>query len=330
MHTMQNESWKVVDDGNAGQPDVQRVEVLKGVDWWHLHRKVMSSHNDVDVRSRLVLQACPYLQHLDLTINPYLPPSHEATFALVPHLRSLRLSQAGSREGDHGRLMFDFHAMLASLPHLTSLHCTSFRRLSVVDLLQFACHSTLEELHIDSNAVLMSDGSSDWLWLGYNMKFPISVEVDERELERHASYRKLRGDIEQKSEAVEADVVDDASDNSPEFTGTGEEASVLERFEEEMQRMRAALTRTQSIERNCRVRLALADWLHRRLRRGGLPTDDHFRTRPRHPKSLLRRYRKQVALLRSTLQRQLSELTVSTVTADYQQLHRMPGPSRRS
>ena len=73
--------------------------------------------------------------------------------------------------------------------------------------------------------------------------------------------------------------------------------------------MRTTLTRTQHTERSCRVRLALAEWLHRRLRRGKLPTDNE------HSKSLLQRYRKQVALLRSTLHQQLSELAVSPVKA---------------
>ena len=41
----------------------------------------------------------------------------------------------------------------------------------------------------------------------------------------------------------------------------------------EMQRMYAALTRTQPTQRSCEVRLALAEWLHRRLRRAKLHTE---------------------------------------------------------
>jgi hypothetical protein len=49
-----------------------------------------------------------------------------------------------------------------------------------------------------------------------------------------------------------------------------------------MQRMRTALTRTQPIERSEEMRLALADWLHRRPRRVKLRTDGYGldRTRP--------------------------------------------------
>ena len=70
--------------------------------------------------------------------------------------------------------------------------------------------------------------------------------------------------------------------------------------------MRAALTRTQPTQRSCEVRLALADLLHRRLRRGGLYTDDHD-SRPLHPKALLLRYRAQVAVIRCTLRQQLRQ-----------------------
>ena len=71
-----------------------------------------------------------------------------------------------------------------------------------------------------------------------------------------------------------------------------------------MRRMRTALTRTQPTQRSCEVKLALAEWLRRRLRRGKLYTDDQ-EGRPRYPKSRLRRYRVQVALLRYTLRQQL-------------------------
>ena len=215
---------------------MQRVEVLKDVDWWHLHRKVMSSHNDVDVRSRLVLQACPYLQHLDLAIDSllHLPPHLADTFALVPHLRSLHLSQVDVDERTGPRLAFDFRAMLASLSRLTSLRCSRIHVLAIADLLDFACHSTLEELHIDSDGAIMADGQ----WIGWNMRFPVSVEDDERALAQPAKRDKLDGDIEEESEAV---AVDDASDSSSQLTGTSERASVLEEVEEEMQRMVAAL-----------------------------------------------------------------------------------------
>ena len=65
--------------------------------------------------------------------------------------------------------------------------------------------------------------------------------------------------------------------------------------------MHTALTRTRPTRRSCVLRLALADWLHRRLRRGGLPINEH------QPAWLLHHHRRQVALLRSRLRVQLTE-----------------------
>ena len=79
-----------------------------------------------------------------------------------------------------------------------------------------------------------------------------------------------------------------------------------------MQRMQAALTRTQPSQRSCKARLALAEWLHRRLRRGGMYANE---VELGFHKSQLRRYRLLGALLRSTLQRQLHELTAATKAA---------------
>ena len=64
--------------------------------------------------------------------------------------------------------------------------------------------------------------------------------------------------------------------------------------------MRAALTRTQPRQRSCEVRLALANWLHGRLDRSELVSDDlGWRLQ-------LQRYRSQVAFLRATLRSQVS------------------------
>ena len=204
--------------------------------------------------------------------------------------------------------MFNFPAMLDSLPHLVSLQCTSISNLAIVDLLDIVSHSTLKELYIDE-CVLADDD-----WHGYRMKFPINVEDDERALKRQTTDCKRRGDIEEESETVTDALADDASDSSSQLTSTPLQANVQEGwFAVEVRRMRAALTRTQPSKCSCRVRLALADWLHRQLRRGKLPTDDRS-FRPRHPKSLLRCYRKQVALLRSIRRRQVSELAVTVPT----------------
>ena len=88
---------------------------------------------------------------------------------------------------------------------------------------------------------------------------------------------RLNGDIEKEaSEAVvAAAAVVASSSSSSQLTGAHEEASSIQRLVMEIQRMRTALTRTQSTERSCEVRLTLAEWLPRRLRRGKLHTDDH-------------------------------------------------------
>jgi len=68
------------------------------------------------------------------------------------------------------------------------------------------------------------------------------------------------------------------------------------------ERMHAALTRTQPTRRSCELRLALADWLHRRLMRGGLHAGDLC-----CPATI------RLAQLRSLLQSQLDELNKSEV-----------------
>ena len=72
--------------------------------------------------------------------------------------------------------------------------------------------------------------------------------------------------------------------------------------------MRSLLTRTQLTQQSCEVRLALVDWLHRRLRRKRLRTGER-QPYPAHFNSLLRRYQLQVAVLRNSLKHQLNELS---------------------
>ena len=173
-----------------------------------------------------------------------------------------------------------------------SLIAVRLDELSIGALRAIASHSTLEELRI--NATLHDNG-----WLDGRIDFPVDAAHDVAQL----SFSKPRpiGTIEE-----EGDV---AIQPAPIHGGSSDEerAATL--------RMRAALTRTQPAQRSCEVRLALADWLHRRLRRGKLPTDenDDLQEPPRRPASLLRRCRRHVAVLRSTLQQQLSGLAAATV-----------------
>ena len=80
--------------------------------------------------------------------------------------------------------------------------------------------------------------------------------------------------------------------------------SGLSKLRANMQRMQAALTRTQPSKHSCEMRLAIADWLHRQLRRGKLHTNNGSRS----SKSRSRGYRTQLALLRYMLHQQLDWL----------------------
>ena len=288
--------WRVGDDNVEQSGVVERVEVLNAFNWRKFFYK---EDNMVNVHCRLVLRACPYLQHLHLTLNAdhKVKLSNQDTFALVPCLRSLQLNQAGHvPDGPHwkvGHSLLDFQAMLHSFPQLTSLRCTNIRWIGVPALLEIALHSTLEEVYIDNSEGCMADAE----WIGRAMNFPISVEEDERQLEEDAARLTFDGDIEEEKDESAAVLHPDKQSNDGESEGREPEG-----IEVEMQRMRAALTRTQPTERSCQVRLALADWLHRRLRRGKLPIDRH----PDQSKSLLRRYREQVALLRFALSTEIS------------------------
>ena len=102
----------------------------------------------------------------------------------------------------------------------------------------------------------------------------------------------LYGDIEEEEEeeeeesnaaAASADPL--SSEHLKQLLHSDKEQSVME-VRAALQRMRTALTHSQPTQRSREVRLALADWLHRRLRRGKLQTDSHSRHKP-----LLRRYR---------------------------------------
>jgi len=305
--------WSVEEEEDAEMSaDVQAVEVLRDVDYERQVRKVMPPWRDVDVRCRLVLLPCPYLHHLHLTIDEcvYEAPSHRDTFTLVPRLRSLHLEQ---HDSDYITVkpLFNFQPMLDSLPHLTSLRCTNIRGLGIASLLAIACHSTLDDLRIDS----CHNKVGDEHWIGRHIHLPISsAEEDERRMRQEF---RIGGNIgEEDSEAVEAALARHISEaavveyepppNTPP-TDSEAEAGEVESTTAAIQRMRTALTRTQPTERSCRVRLALADWLHRRLRRGGLFSDDHVLNYiSRHPRTLLFHYRLQVALLRRTLHSQLT------------------------
>ena len=123
-----------------------------------------------------------------------------------------------------------------------------------------------------------------------------------------ADSQQLASDTNQRGDGA------DAADNQDEEDQRGgSHKQQRNELRAELQSMRPVLARTQPSRRSCEVRLALADWLHRRVRRAGLAVEFHpflYSTI-----SLLHRYRMQVALLRSTLQRQLSEPATATVAS---------------
>ena len=297
----------VVEDASA-QPsgDAQGVEVLSDID-----RKAMwdctPQYRDVEVRCRLVLRACPYLQQFVLAINTaaHVEPSHEDTFALLPQLRSLDLILRQPSQQESELLIeeppVDFERLLDSLPRLTSLRCYDIF-LGVSDLLDIAAHSTLEELFLKAAGKQLSDAS----WIGEYIAFPIAESRDELELQQAAAGATMSGGL-----GVEeaAPVTGSGSAIDGDTSIDREQGPAWTR--DDVRRMQAALTRTQPTRRSCKMRLALADWLHRRLRRSGLHTDADD-----HPAWLLRHYRSQVELLRSMLRRQLGELaSLTTSTA---------------
>ena len=146
--------------------------------------------------------------------------------------------------------------------------------------------------------------------------YPGSVEGEKRMrvMRQYARYRVLDGDVKVDDtgalDAALAAFVDNGFTPSQQLTGTAEWQRDCEDVRHEERRLRAALARTRPSQRSCEVRLALADWLFRRLRRGGLLTNEQARS-----KSLLRRYDMLVALLRYTLRSQPNNMVQVTVTA---------------
>ena len=320
--------WKAVEDGNAKEsPSVKRLLVPRGVHWWWLKKEVLPLCGFVEVRCRLILQVCPHLQHLHVLVDMrrYEMLSRVEGFALVPRLRSLRLERARlDAKSDTGGRQFNLLWMVHVLPCLTSLSLVNFGNIRVSELLAFASHSTLEQLHIDT----ANSTSEHARWIGPDIRFPITtVAEDEQQLaafrDRHP--RLFDGDIEEESDEAGTTTASAATRHQAQQRGSEAEQDEKTEAEQEMEmerwlfeQMHIELTRTQPTTPSCEMRLALADWLHRRLRRGGLRTDDYdddqryWRDESRRPKWLLRRYRRQLAVLCSTLQQQLSDLAAAS------------------
>ena len=231
----------------------------------------------MDVRCRLMLQVYPYLQHLDLVVDAYV---QDDTFALLPRLRSLNLTHYQSdyaREQATETLCCDFQWMLSSLPHLTTLHCVAIAppRSQRAARLEIASRSTLEEVRLHGYQQQLADEE----WIGKHVQFPTSVEEDEIQLEQDAARVVFDGDIEEESDET-ALVARVSSTNREQLADGADDQKELSWVRDDMQRSLPALTRTQPTQRSCEVRLALVDWLRRRLRRGQMHTQTDCDSRP--------------------------------------------------
>ena len=291
----ENDVWTVVEDSSEeGSPGVQSVEVLNDVDWLDAKRDSGSCEfDDIEVRCGLVLQACPHLQHLDFDVGRHeqmYVDRHYDVFAMVPLLRSLHVYQSWY---SHPGRIFDFQEIVDGLPQLTTLRCTDIRYLSISDLLAIASHSTLEVVTILCRHIRV-----DRRWLGLRLRFPASATWSDMERRSDVDYGS-----DSDSEQQDVDYGSDVNWITDAVSLREEDDNAEARAKTQVQRMRTALCRTQPTQRSCEVRLALADWLHARLRRRGVYINDETHTTAR-----LHRYRRLLALLRSSLRQQLSEL----------------------
>ena len=144
-------------------------------------------------------------------------------------------------------LLFHSADVLDGLPHLTALRYTSVSHLGIEQLIHFASHSTLEELHIDSG----SSSMRNTMWIGRTMRFPISVEEDERDMRQvQSDVTDRRADIDDDSEAIEAALAAFLSNGSTPYqqlTSNQEGGTEGEFVGWGMHNVRGALTRTQPI-----------------------------------------------------------------------------------
>ncbi len=128
--------------------------------------------------------------------------------------------------------------------------------------------------------------------------------------------------IDDEGEALEASVNHMDKETDSELRDGWRKDGNDEEKRGEMQRMHAALTRTQPKRRSCETRLALTEWLHRRLGRleAGNQREQYDRLHdspgpPNDSSSATaspRRYRMLITLLRFTLRWQLNNSTAAS------------------
>ena len=291
-------------------------EVLRNVDRETLLRAEVADHRTDEVRCRLALRACPYLQHVHVVFNTMCTagPWQLDTFALLPRLRSLHTSHTHSAAKpviEH--FDFEWKRLLPLLPHLSSLHLQQ-PHLNLHDLFYIACHSTLEDLQISTRGQQL-DHSRHYhqiahaAWLGLAIELPVDELTDRQHLLQEARLQGPGCHVEEQRDEQLLDAA--AQAETARLLGSSrmderEWAKMSTFMTKEERRMSELLVRTHPTRRSCEVRLELAEWLHRRLRRGGLNTD-----KPLKPELQLRAFRYLVFLLRRTLQQQLAQIATT-------------------
>ena len=146
------------------------VEVLKDVHHSTLSDAVEWSESSI-VLSNQLLSCLPHLQQLLISIDAIhfdMPPI-SASIAHVPHLRVLHVQQTDSDQTNTEHSLLDIRATLDALPQLRVLHWLEMR-VSILDLLHIAAHSTLEDITIESVEYGVAYDDREWLGSHFHFK----------------------------------------------------------------------------------------------------------------------------------------------------------------
>ena len=225
-----------------------------------------------------VAASLPALQHLELLVesSKFVEPSHDDTFALLPQLRSLAVREVNNHSGV--RVAIDFCAMLDSCPHLTSLRVERLLRFGIEQLLDIACHSTLDDVPLANDHFVVDQSEQlDCFGLGFRFSSNDRGRCDDEQAIGEQYMAKLGEEDEMISDDMDGAV---------------------------WRLLHARLTRTQPTRRSCEVRLMLADRLHERVRGDGW----WHVLQLRQSTAELRFCRKRVTMVRTILRQQLSAL----------------------
>ena len=240
-------------------------------------------------RHLFVVGAVPHLQHLHLIIDPHdiTPPPASEMFSLVPHLRSLHLEQLKRIDTHPAPSVMPIRATLALLPQLTALHCTALR-LSMEDLIDMAAHPTVEHIRLQRivphwhDLELLRAHKRDRR-SAYDFEFDSADSI----------HSFLKHPLKRAAAAAATTAASDTSRAGATFYRNGQHVSCAE----DNRLLHSALTHGQPSQRSITARLALANFLHQRTQ--------HCRSKDVLSLESVQHFRHQIAVLRSTLHRQL-------------------------